>query len=51
LPLASKLHNFFQQGKNFGGAGASISCAAFEKESHFLSFRKNVHIVIFEESS
>ena len=25
----------FQQGKKFGGAGASISCAAFENEGHF----------------
>ena len=50
--MASKLHNFFQQGKKIGGAGVSISCAAFEKEGHFshhsemtviLSFAKNHH--------
>ena len=50
--MASKLHNFFQQGKKIGGAGASFSCAAFEKDGHFcrhsettviLSFAKNHH--------
>ena len=42
-----KFQNIFQQGKKFGGEGASISFAAFEKEGHFCRHTETTVILSF----
>jgi len=40
----------FNNVKKFGGAGASISCAAFEKEGHFCSHSEGTVILSFAKN-
>ena len=49
--MASKNGCFFEKvstGQKIGGAGASISCAAFEKEGHFCGHSERMVIIISE---